>query len=184
MLASLYETREEYEKAIEVIKEGLNQDEKNIDLIFRLGVLLDKTGDKESCVEQMQKTLEINPDYADSLNYIGYTYAEQGIRLDEAMDLIQKALKLKPGSGYIMDSLGWVYFQKGLYDEAVSHLEKAVKLTPDDPTINAHLGDAYLNKKIYNKALERYKKALSLNHPDEEELKKKILGVEDLLKLK
>ena len=182
MLAWVYETREEYEKAIGVVTDGLKQDEKNLDLTFRLGVLLDKRGDKVSCLKQMKKVLEIDPDHADALNYIGYTYAEQGIRLDEAMELIQKALKLKPDSGYIIDSLGWVYFQKGLYDEAVHYLEKAAKLTADDPTINEHLGDAYFKKKDFERSLQHYKKSLSLKHPDEEKVKQKIIEVEKLLR--
>lgn len=174
MLASIYEGKNEFSKAKEVILEGLNHHEKSIELIFRLGVILDKSGEKDECLTQMRRILELNPDHADALNYIGYTYAEQGIRLDEAMDLIQKALKIKPESGYIIDSLGWVYYQKGLYDEALSSLLKAVTYTPDDPTITEHLGDVYFKKKNYEKSLEMYEKALSLNHPDEEKIKEKI----------
>ena len=95
--------------------------------------------------------------------------------------MIKRALKLKPDSGYIIDSLGWVYFQKGLYDEAILYLEKSAKITPDDPTINEHLGDAYFKKHEYEKAIEYFNKALSLKHPNEEELKEKIAEVEQLL---
>ncbi|RLB76771.1 MAG: hypothetical protein DRH15_12175, partial [Deltaproteobacteria bacterium] len=171
-------------KAIKVLKEGLTNSPRDVRLIFRLGVILDKNGDKEACLEKMRQVLAINPQHAEALNYIGYTYAEQGIRLDEAMKLIKKALKLKPNSGYIVDSLGWVYFQKGLYDEAIKYLEKAISLTPDDPTINEHLGDAYFKKKDYKASLEHYKKALSLKHPKAEEIKKKISTVEQFLKAK
>ena len=174
MLASIYEGKNEFSKAKQVILEGLNHHEKSVELIFRLGVILDKSGEKDECLTQMRRILELNPDHADALNYIGYTYAEQGIKLDEAMDLIRKALKIKPESGYIIDSLGWVYYQKGLYDEALSSLLKAVTYTPDDPTITEHLGDVYFKKKNYEKSLETYKKALSLNHPDEEKIKAKI----------
>ena len=100
------------------------------------------------------------------------------------MDMIQKALKLKPNSGYIIDSLGWVYFQKGMYDEAIQHLEKAVKLTPDDPTINEHLGDANFKLKKYKKALEYYKKSLSLKHPNQKKLNEKISEIKRLLEEK
>jgi tetratricopeptide (TPR) repeat protein len=182
MLASIYETKKEYGKAIEAIEMGLKQNDKNVDLIFRLGVVLDKSDEKEKCLEQMRRILEISPDHADALNYIGYTYAEQGIRLNEAMDLIKRALELKPNSGYIIDSLGWVYYQKGLYDEALSKLEKASSLTPNDPTISEHLGDVYFKKKKYQKSLEMYEKALSLNHPHEEKLKQKIEEVKKFLK--
>jgi tetratricopeptide (TPR) repeat protein len=182
MLASIFETKEEYRKARKVVKQGLKQDDKNVDLIFRLGVILDKSGHKEKCLQQMRRILEINPDHADALHYIGYTYAEQGIRLNEAMALIKSALKLKPNSGYIIDSLGWVYYQRGLYDEALDNLEKASSLTPNDPWISEHLGDVYLKKRMYKKSLEMYKKALSLNHPNQNKLKKKIKGVKELLK--
>jgi tetratricopeptide (TPR) repeat protein len=165
-----------------VVKEGLEQDSRNVDLIFRLGVILDKKGDKEGCIQQMRSIIEIEPDHAEALNYIGYTYAEQGVRLDEALSLIEKAAKLRPDSGYIADSLGWVYFQKGQYDDAVRYLEKATVLTPDDPTINEHLGDAYFKKERYEESLERYKKAISLNHPDKEKVMEKVKEVERRLK--
>ena len=128
-----------------------------------------------------RKILSVQPDHADALNFIGYTYAEQGKNLDEAFDMIQKALKLKPGSGYIIDSLGWVYFQKGLYDEALTSLEKASTMIPDDPTVAEHLGDAYFMKKEYQKSLEMYLKALSLKQTDKKELEQKIRNVKRLL---
>ena len=181
VLASLYESIKEYGKAVEVAKEGLKQDEKNIDLMFRLGVILDKSGDKTSCISQMRKILEIDPDSADTLNYIGYSYAEQGIRLEEALRLIQKALMLEPDNGYIMDSLGWVYYQQGLYHKAIRHLEKAVEFTPHDPTIRDHLGDAYSKIERYERSLKYYEKALSLDHPDEKKLREKVEEMRRLL---
>ena len=98
------------------------------------------------------------------------------------MELIQKALKLKPESGYIIDSLGWIYFKKGLYDEALRYLKKAAELTPEDPTINEHLGDVYFKKKDFKESLKYYEKALSLKHPEEKKIKQKIIEVELLLK--
>ncbi len=182
MLASVYEAMNDYDKAMAVVKEGLEQDSRNVDFLFRVGVILDKKGDKEGCIQQMRSILEIEPDHAEALNYIGYTYAEQGVRLDEALSLIEKAAKLRPDSGYITDSLGWVYFQKGQYDEAIRYLEKATVLTPDDPTINEHLGDAYFKKEMYEESLERYKKALSLDHPEKEKVMEKVKEVERRLK--
>ena len=96
--------------------------------------------------------------------------------------MVQKAAKLRPDSGYIVDSLGWVYFQKGQYDEAVHYLEKAAALTPDDPTINEHLGDAYFKKGMYEESLERYKRALSFDHPEKEKVLEKVKEVERRLK--
>ena len=143
---------------------------------------MDKAGRKEACIQEMRQVLKIDPDNVDALNYIGYTYAEQGVRLDEALFLIQKALKLKPNSGYIIDSLGWVYFQKGQYEKAVATLLKAATLTGKDPTIQEHLGDAYHKLKEYKKALQYYEKALSLEHPEEKRIKEKIAEVRERLK--
>jgi tetratricopeptide (TPR) repeat protein len=98
------------------------------------------------------------------------------------MDMIQRALKSKPDSGYIIDSLGWVYYQKGLYDEALKYLLEAAKLVPNDPTISEHLGDVYFKKRIYGSALEEYEKALNLNHPQADKVKEKILQLKKLLK--
>ncbi|MBP1720094.1 MAG: Peptidoglycan-binding LysM, partial [Deltaproteobacteria bacterium] len=78
-------------------------------------------------IRQMRRVLENNPDHAQALNYIGYTYAEKEISLDEAEALVKRALELKPDDGYITDSLGWVYFKKGQLDKAIAELEKAHK---------------------------------------------------------
>ena len=77
------------------------------------------------------------------LNYLGYSWIDQGINLDEGMRMIRRAVEQRPDDGYIVDSLGWAYYRIHNYDEAVKHLERAVELKPEDPTINDHLGDAY-----------------------------------------
>ncbi len=152
----------------------MEQNDRDIDLMFRLGVTLDRADQKEKGLQQMRRVLEINPNHIDALNYVGYTYAEQGRRLDEAMELIKRALRFEPESGYIIDSLGWVYYQKGQYDEALHSLEKAVSLEPDEPEILEHLGDVYFKKTQYDKSLEMYQRALSLGHDDKDKLKQKI----------
>jgi tetratricopeptide (TPR) repeat protein len=181
-LAAVYEAKEEYDKAIETIKEGLKYDAKNTDLIFRYGVILDKSGDKEGSIEQMRNILLLDPNHADSLNYIGYTYAEKGINLDEALELIQRALKIKPNSGYIIDSLGWVYYQQGQYQKALASLEKAFSLISDDPTIAEHLGDVYQKINNLSKSLEMYEKAIELKHQDQEVIREKIEKIKQMLK--
>ena len=110
---------------------------------FTLGALLDQSGAREESISTMERAIEINPRNAEALNYLGYTFAEQGIRLEEAESLILRALAVEPQDGFYMDSLGWVYFQQEHYARAVEKLERAVELTGDDPTIQEHLGDAY-----------------------------------------
>jgi len=182
MLASLYEIKEQYLDAMDILKEGLTYDDRNTGLLYRLGIVLDKLKQNEECIEQMEIVIKINPKHADALNYIGYTYADKGIHLDRALELIEKAIQYKPNSGYIIDSLGWVYFRKGQYDKALKELEKAIELVPGDPTINEHLGDVYFKRKDYKKALEIYKKALSLKNAKQERLDRKIKDVTEHLK--
>ena len=78
------------------------------------------------------------------MNYIGYTYADKGVNLDEAESYIKKAMKLAPNTGYIIDSLGWVYYRKGMLNEAIVNLELAAKLSPEDAAVWDHLGDVYM----------------------------------------
>ena len=91
----------------------------------------------------MKKALELFPDQPHVLNYLGYSWIDQGINLDAGMDMIRRAVEQRPDDGYIVDSLGWAYYRLGKYEDAAKHLERAVELKPDDPTINDHLGDAY-----------------------------------------
>ena len=77
------------------------------------------------------------------MNYLGYSWVDMNMNLDQAMDLIRKAVDLRPGDGYIVDSLGWAYYKLGKFDDAVRELERAVSLKPDDAVLNDHLGDAY-----------------------------------------
>ncbi|MBW2332861.1 MAG: tetratricopeptide repeat protein [Deltaproteobacteria bacterium] len=182
MLASLYEIKDEFPNAMDILREGLKFNKRNTGLLYRLGIVLDKLKRSEECIQQMEMVIKIDPKHADALNYIGYTYADKGIYLDKAEELIKKALQFKPKSGYIIDSLGWVYFRKGLYNKALIELKKAIQLAPEDPAINEHLGDVYLKKKEYEEALKIYKKALSLKNANQEVLNRKIKDVLEHLK--
>ena len=106
---------------------------------------------------------------------IKFTYADENIHLDRALELIEKAVQYKPNSGYIIDSLGWVYFKKNQIKAAIIELEKAEKLVPDDPIIAEHLGDAYLEDNKIHKALKMYRKALTFESEERSEKKKKAL---------
>ena len=102
--------------------------------------------------------------------------------MDEAERLIREALRAKPDSGHIIDSLGWVFYKKGQYDKAAAELERAHRLMPQDGTVAEHLGDAYFKLKRYRDALRIYRRALILENANSTELHKKINQVESLLK--
>jgi len=179
-LAALYEHGEDYEKAIECARKALDTSKHPAKHYFTLGVLYDKEGDLTRSIESMKKVISLEPDNAEALNYLGYTYADKGIRLDEAEDLIRKALAIRPEDGYIVDSLGWVYFKQGRYDEALKELKQAQKLIPDDPVILEHLGDAHQKVENYPRALEMYKRARE-KAKDQAKISQKIEKVELIL---
>ncbi|MCH6544667.1 MAG: tetratricopeptide repeat protein, partial [Deltaproteobacteria bacterium] len=128
-----------------------------------LATHLDVMAESESALLEsrrwFQKAIELDPKNAAALNYLGYTYAEMGIYLDEAEELIVRALKLESNDGFYIDSLGWVYYQKGDYGKAVEQLERAVGLVIDDPTIIEHLGDAYAKLGKLQQAILHYREA-------------------------
>jgi len=105
------------------------------------GVVFDKLGQFEETEKFMKKAISLDPDNAEALNYLGYSYADRGINLKEARSLIEKAVELKPNNGYYIDSLGWVYFKLGDKQNALKYLLEAIKYVKDDPVILEHLGD-------------------------------------------
>lgn len=117
----------------------------------------------------LTRALDIAPEEATVLNYLGYSWAERGINLDEAFELIEKAVSLQPDSGAIIDSLGWAHYQLGNYEEAVGHLEQAASLEPGDPTVTDHLGDVYWRLGREIEAGYQWRRALELD-PSEQQI--------------
>ena len=112
-------------------------------LRFALGVAQERAGDRAGAIRTMQSILEGAPDDAEAMNFVGYSWAEKGERLDEAEKLVRRAVDLDPDNGSFLDSLGWVFFQRGDLPAAISTLERAEALAGPEPTILEHLGDAY-----------------------------------------
>ncbi|MEM9757275.1 MAG: tetratricopeptide repeat protein, partial [Pseudomonadota bacterium] len=107
--------------------------------------------------------LELNPEQPQVLNYLGYSLVEQRRNLDEALDMIERAVAAEPRSGYIVDSLGWVLYRLGRFEEAVEPMERAVALVPTDPIINDHLGDVYWMVGREREAEFQWQRALSFD---------------------
>jgi tetratricopeptide (TPR) repeat protein len=124
----------------------------------------------------LEKALQLYPDQPLVLNYLGYSWVDQGRNLKEGMAHIEKAVALKPDDGYIVDSLGWAHYMQGNFAEAVRYLERAVELKPDDPVLNDHLGDALWRVGREREARFQWDQALSLKPEPEDEakIKKKI----------
>ena len=112
-------------------------------MFYFRGICYERSKQWPHAEADLKKALELYPDQPLVLNYLGYSWVDQGVHLDEGMNMIRRAVEQRPDDGYIVDSLGWAYFRIGNYDEAVKKLERAVELKPEDSTINDHLGDAY-----------------------------------------
>ena len=136
-------------------------------LFYTRGIVLEREKKFKASEADFLKALELQPDQPFVLNYLGYSWIEQGRHLNKAQDMIRKAVNLRPNDGYIIDSLGWVYYQLGNYDDAVVELERAVQYRPEDPVINDHLGDAFWQVGRKKEARFQWLHSLSLN-PDPE----------------
>jgi tetratricopeptide (TPR) repeat protein len=134
------ECADAYSKAIE---QTGTPSKANWVLFYFRGICFERSKQWPKAEADLQKALELYPEQPHVLNYLGYSWIDQGTKLDEGMDMIKRAVAQRPDDGYIVDSLGWAYFRIGNYEEATKQLERAIELKPEDPTINDHLGDAY-----------------------------------------
>ncbi len=159
LLASVYMEKKQMQKGYAILDAALEKYPDNAQIYFEYGLLLEQDGAQQQAIVRMEKVLELEPNHAEALNYLGYTWADNNVNLEKALEYVQKAMRLKPGNGYIQDSLGWVYFRMGKFDLAIHEILEALKLEPTDPHIYEHLGDIYREQGNIRKAEEAYKKA-------------------------
>jgi len=167
LLSSLYQEQGKNITAMEVLNSGLRLYPDNEQILFEHALLLEKTGKPLEALQSMEKVLQLHPGNPEALNFIGYTWADQNINLDKALSYIQQAAAIKPDSGFIHDSLGWVYFRLGQKEKARDELLKALELEPEDPDIHEHLGDIYLSLHLLEQAILSYENALRHSHDPE-----------------
>ncbi|MBI9090809.1 MAG: tetratricopeptide repeat protein [Desulfobacterium sp.] len=148
-------TAEYYKRALEVKKDS--------GILIKLGVLYEKTGKIELAEEQYKEVIKIAPDLFVGYNQLAWLYAENEINLDKAMKLAKKADELQPENASILDTIGWIFFQKNEYKKASEKLEIACKVNPNNPTILYHLGVVYSKKGDDGSAKESLQKALKLS---------------------
>ncbi len=158
------EARSAYDKAIALFEEDA---ESQWAVYFARGISHERDGNWDLADADFRKALELRPEQPQVLNYLGYSLVEMGQNLDEALDMIERAVGAEPNSGYITDSLGWVLYRLGRYEEAVGHMERAVELLPIDPVVNDHLGDVYWAVGRFREAEFQWHRALSFIEPGE-----------------
>jgi tetratricopeptide (TPR) repeat protein len=168
-LADAYEGAGRLGDAIALLQHALQLRPREVRLRFLLGAKLSRQGDFEAAVATMKELLRADPRNAEALNFIGYEYAERGIRLPEAERLVAQALQLQPNNGLIADSLGWVYFKEGKLRLAIDTLRRAARSAPEEPVILEHLGDVEADAGDPVLAAQSYSQALKLleKNPDQ-----------------
>ncbi|SPF77655.1 tetratricopeptide repeat protein [Pseudoprimorskyibacter insulae] len=152
------EAAESYDLAIALYKEPAPE---LWPLYYARGTVLDQLDRWDEAEADFRMALDLNPGQPNVLNYLGYSMVQRGLNLDEALAMIEEAVAIRPESGYIIDSLGWVLYRLGRYDEAVPHMERAAELMAVDPIVNDHLGDVYWAVGRTREAEFQWRRALS-----------------------
>ncbi len=173
LLGDLYRREEDFPMAIKTYDRlfkslGKTVPDKYWSVYYARGMAYEQMGKWDEAEADLRKALSFQPDHPYLLNYLGYSLADRGKDLSEALDMIAKAVDLRPADGYITDSLGWVYYRLGEYDKSIEPLERAVELLPYDPTINDHLGDAYWQ--VGRKTEAKFQWRRALNHAEDEKV--------------
>lgn len=137
-------------------------------LYFARGALRERTGRWQEAEADLKRALELSPDQPDVANYLAYTWVEMGVNVEQALEMLRKAVAQRPRSGPIIDSLGWALFKLGRYEEALVYLERAIALSPGDVEINDHLGDLYWRLGREREARFQWARALTLDPPDDD----------------
>jgi tetratricopeptide (TPR) repeat protein len=175
----LYEEVANFKQARELYVNSLANFPKEAEVYFRLAFVEDKLGDKTACIKAMQRTIEIDPNHAEALNYLAYTWAELNQNLDEALKFALKANYLKPNNGYIVDTLAWIYYRMGDTNKSLPLLEHAAKISDDNPVILEHLGDVLVKVGRETEARRIYAKALEKGHDQPGVINEKLQSIDN-----
>lgn len=176
-VGDLYRSQENYKDALAWYNKAAHQLGSKIPedywhLLYARGMAYERQGDWNKAESDLKAALTYRPDHPYLLNYLGYGWADQGMHLDEALKMIERAVTLRPSDGYITDSLGWVHYMMGNYKESIPYLERAVELLPYDSTINDHLGDAYWY--VGRRQEARFQWERAHNYAEDDKLKSQI----------
>jgi tetratricopeptide (TPR) repeat protein len=174
LLSSIYFSQQKYRKLLTETEAALSLPDLPSRLLFNRAIAHEHFKEYEEVESSLKRLLAMEPQNSEGLNFLGYTYAVQKINLDEAEALIRRALNEKPDDGYYLDSLAWVYYQRGEYDKAIETQVKAISQISDDPVMHEHLGDMLWKKDDKAKARDSWQKALELKHDKPKLIKRKI----------
>jgi tetratricopeptide (TPR) repeat protein len=159
-LANLLSESKRGDEAHEVLDQAAHRFPKDPSVPFQRGALYERSGQLKQAEEAFRQVLALDPNHAPTLNYLGYMFAERGVRLDEAVNLIGRALTIDPNNGAYLDSLGWAYFQMKRFDQARDHLARAAQQMPGSSVVQDHFGDALAALGRHDEAIAAWTRAL------------------------
>lgn len=159
--ADLLEFDNEFMASLDVLLAAKHRWPKSTSILYRLGLLYDKLEHKEKTVLTMEQIIGLDPEHANALNYLGYTFAEQGINLERAEILVTNALRIDPDNGYYIDSLAWIYFKQGRLQQAWKEIRRAVQFVTD-PVIWEHYGDIARSINLFQESKKGYLQAVAV----------------------
>jgi tetratricopeptide (TPR) repeat protein len=166
--ARFYQRAKRYKDAGEALSQAKAVEPRNLAVLFQLGAVLERQKLHDAAEAEFRAALQVQPDSAPTLNYLGYMNADRGVKVDEAVKLIQRAVEIDPENGAYLDSLGWALYRLGRYPEAEESLRKAVAKQGNNAVILDHMGDVLEKRGAKREALEYWKKALAGEDEDGE----------------
>lgn len=176
--AQAWQRLDRYQESIPILEQVISASPKAVVAQFLLGAAYERSGQRLKALVALRRVLELQPDFHAALNYLGYTYAEEGENLDEALRLVRRAVALDPDNGSYVDSLGWTYYRLGRHEQARGYLERAARLEPTDATLHEHLGDVYVALGQNDRARAAYRRALELGDDNADEVRRKLDGLD------
>jgi len=174
LLSTIYLNQKKYRQLLDETEMALSLLRISSRLLFNRAIAHEHYKQFDDVEYSLKRLLSTDPENTEALNFLGYVYAEKGVKLVEAEALIKHALKKKPDDGYYLDSLAWVYFQRGNYNKAVETQTLAIQKISDDPVMFEHMGDMLWRSRKKTEARSNWKKALELKHSEPDLIRKKI----------
>jgi len=174
LLSAALMRKKAYTELLTETEAALSLENVQVQLLFNRAAAFEGLRQYNEAAGQIKKLFTIEPNNIEALNFLGYLYAEQGVQLDEAEQLIRRALEAQPDNGYYLDSLAWVHYKRAEYDKAVAVQTEAISQVPDDPVMHEHLGDILWKSGKTDEARATWKDAIKLGHQDRRSMQNKI----------
>ena len=172
--ADAYGRLKKYDAAVRIARAAAAKFPESTDALFRLGSSLERGGQPAESEKVFLQLLALRPNDAATLNYLGYMWADQGVQLERAKEMLEKAVAREPRNAAYLDSLGWAYFRLGQIPDAEKNLREAYRREPSDPTIEEHIGDLDARQGNVEGAIRHWEKALDLKSEEPDRVREKL----------